>query len=180
MDLRLALVAIVVRDYDEAIAWYTGVLGFLLVETRTWAAASAGWWSLRRDAAGAPSCWRGRPRRTRRPISATRRRPRLPVPAHGRFREGPRRVPIARRRIHERAARRDLRKVAVFADLYGNRWTWCSRAPWPTQGRFFVPPCAVRRRRAFRSREGPDLAASATARHEIFPASCGRPAGTVG
>jgi catechol 2,3-dioxygenase-like lactoylglutathione lyase family enzyme len=29
---RLALVAIVVRDYDEAIAWYTGTLGFRLVE----------------------------------------------------------------------------------------------------------------------------------------------------
>lgn len=28
----LALVALVVADYDEAIAWYTGVLGFRLVE----------------------------------------------------------------------------------------------------------------------------------------------------
>ena len=28
----LAHVALVVRDYDEAIAWYTGVLGFVLVE----------------------------------------------------------------------------------------------------------------------------------------------------
>jgi catechol 2,3-dioxygenase-like lactoylglutathione lyase family enzyme len=28
----LALVAVVVADYDEAIAWYTGVLGFRLVE----------------------------------------------------------------------------------------------------------------------------------------------------
>ena len=32
MDRRLALVALVVRDYDEAIAYYTGVLGFQLVE----------------------------------------------------------------------------------------------------------------------------------------------------
>jgi catechol 2,3-dioxygenase-like lactoylglutathione lyase family enzyme len=29
---QLALVAIVVADYDEAIAWYTGTLGFTLVE----------------------------------------------------------------------------------------------------------------------------------------------------
>ena len=28
----LAHIAIVVRDYDEAIAWYTGVLGFELIE----------------------------------------------------------------------------------------------------------------------------------------------------
>jgi catechol 2,3-dioxygenase-like lactoylglutathione lyase family enzyme len=30
--LRLALVTLVVEDYDEAIAYYTGVLGFELVE----------------------------------------------------------------------------------------------------------------------------------------------------
>lgn len=29
---RLAAVAFLVRDYDEAIAWFTGALGFLLVE----------------------------------------------------------------------------------------------------------------------------------------------------
>jgi catechol 2,3-dioxygenase-like lactoylglutathione lyase family enzyme len=28
----LAHIALVVRDYDEAIAWFTGVLGFTLVE----------------------------------------------------------------------------------------------------------------------------------------------------
>ena len=32
MKQRLAHVALVVRDYDEAIAWYTGVLGFTLLE----------------------------------------------------------------------------------------------------------------------------------------------------
>jgi catechol 2,3-dioxygenase-like lactoylglutathione lyase family enzyme len=32
MPQSLAHVALVVRDYDEAIAWYTGVLGFILVE----------------------------------------------------------------------------------------------------------------------------------------------------
>jgi len=29
---RLATVALLVRDYDEAIAWFTGVLGFVLLE----------------------------------------------------------------------------------------------------------------------------------------------------
>jgi catechol 2,3-dioxygenase-like lactoylglutathione lyase family enzyme len=29
---RIAHIALVVRDYDEAIAWYTGMLGFELVE----------------------------------------------------------------------------------------------------------------------------------------------------
>ena len=32
MSARLAMLALVVRDYDEAIAWYTGVLGFDLLE----------------------------------------------------------------------------------------------------------------------------------------------------
>jgi catechol 2,3-dioxygenase-like lactoylglutathione lyase family enzyme len=32
MPQSLAHIAIIVRDYDEAIAWYTGVLGFALVE----------------------------------------------------------------------------------------------------------------------------------------------------
>jgi catechol 2,3-dioxygenase-like lactoylglutathione lyase family enzyme len=32
MKQRIALVAIVVADYDEAIAWYTQKLGFVLVE----------------------------------------------------------------------------------------------------------------------------------------------------
>ena len=31
MTQSLAHIAIIVRDYDEAIAWYTGVLGFTLV-----------------------------------------------------------------------------------------------------------------------------------------------------
>jgi catechol 2,3-dioxygenase-like lactoylglutathione lyase family enzyme len=32
MNQSLGLIALVVRDYDEAIAFYTGVLGFTLVE----------------------------------------------------------------------------------------------------------------------------------------------------
>lgn len=32
MPQTLPLLAVVVRDYDEAIAWYTGVLGFELLE----------------------------------------------------------------------------------------------------------------------------------------------------
>jgi catechol 2,3-dioxygenase-like lactoylglutathione lyase family enzyme len=32
MNQLLAHIALVVRDYDEAIAWYTGVLGFTLVQ----------------------------------------------------------------------------------------------------------------------------------------------------
>lgn len=34
MERRIALVALLVADYDEAIAYYTGTLGFTLVEDR--------------------------------------------------------------------------------------------------------------------------------------------------
>jgi catechol 2,3-dioxygenase-like lactoylglutathione lyase family enzyme len=43
MPQSLAHIALIVRDYDEAIAWYTGVLGFTLVadtaldEVKRWA-----------------------------------------------------------------------------------------------------------------------------------------------
>ena len=32
MNRSIANVSVVVRDYDEAIAWYTGCLGFVLLE----------------------------------------------------------------------------------------------------------------------------------------------------
>jgi catechol 2,3-dioxygenase-like lactoylglutathione lyase family enzyme len=32
MSQSLAHISLIVRDYDEAIAWFTGVLGFTLVE----------------------------------------------------------------------------------------------------------------------------------------------------
>ena len=44
MNQRLAHVTLLVREYDEAIAFYTTVLGFSLAPTWIWAAASAGWW----------------------------------------------------------------------------------------------------------------------------------------
>ncbi|MBX3726196.1 MAG: VOC family protein [Xanthomonadales bacterium] len=34
MEQRVALVSVLVRDYDEALAWYCGVLGFANVEDR--------------------------------------------------------------------------------------------------------------------------------------------------
>jgi catechol 2,3-dioxygenase-like lactoylglutathione lyase family enzyme len=36
MGMRLASAALVVRDYDEAIYWFTGKLGFVLAEDTDW------------------------------------------------------------------------------------------------------------------------------------------------
>jgi catechol 2,3-dioxygenase-like lactoylglutathione lyase family enzyme len=43
MKQSLALVSVVVRDYDEAIAFYVGTLGFVLIED-TWIEAQAKRW----------------------------------------------------------------------------------------------------------------------------------------
>jgi len=42
----LAIVALVVRDYDEAIAWYTGTLGFELIEDRPMPEQNKRWVTL--------------------------------------------------------------------------------------------------------------------------------------
>ena len=47
MKRKLAHVAVVVRDYDEAIAFYTRVLGFRLVEDTDLGAENVGCWCRR-------------------------------------------------------------------------------------------------------------------------------------
>jgi catechol 2,3-dioxygenase-like lactoylglutathione lyase family enzyme len=41
--MKLAFIALLVRDYDEAIAFYCGALGFRLDEDSILATESAGW-----------------------------------------------------------------------------------------------------------------------------------------
>jgi catechol 2,3-dioxygenase-like lactoylglutathione lyase family enzyme len=52
MKLRLAHIALVVRDYDEAIAFYCGVLGFELIEDRYMPAQNKRWVLVRPRGAG--------------------------------------------------------------------------------------------------------------------------------
>ena len=59
MRHRLALTALLVRDYDEAIAWFTGKLGFELVED-TDQGGGKRWVVVRPRAATARSCWPAR------------------------------------------------------------------------------------------------------------------------
>ena len=120
---RLGIVALVVRDYDEAIAWFTQVLGFVLVEDapreagKRWVrvAASADAETsllLARAANDAQAAHVGRFAGGRVGLflqvddfDATH----ATLLARGvHFRETPR---------HEAYG-----KVAVFEDLYGNRW----------------------------------------------------------
>jgi CheY-like chemotaxis protein len=52
MTHALAMLALVVRDYDEAIAWYTGVLGFALVEDTPFPGTDKRWVVLAPDGDG--------------------------------------------------------------------------------------------------------------------------------
>ena len=116
MQQSLVRIALVVREYDEAIAFYTGVLGFDLIEdtliseenrpeqNKRWVVVAPKGCARNADSAGA--------RRWRRAVVAHRqsdRRPRIPVSAHRRFLARLSGLPIARRRVHPRTEGRALR-----------------------------------------------------------------------
>ncbi len=126
MAQRISNVALIVRDYDEAIAFYCGVLGFELQEDTYQPEQDKRWVVVRpRDIAGnsgttivlpvpqpgAGAVYRPAGRRSRLHVSGNRRfRPRLRrLPRQGvTFVREPQVMPYG--------------KVAVFADLYGNLW----------------------------------------------------------
>ncbi|MCE3004162.1 MAG: VOC family protein [Xanthomonadaceae bacterium] len=129
---RLALVALLVRDYDEAIAWYQAALGFRVVEDRAvpeqgkrWVVIAPGddaeGCALLLARAATPEQARfigdqagGRVFLFLRTDDFARDEARLRA-AGARFVREPRDEPYGR--------------VAVFEDLYGNRWDLLGPAP---------------------------------------------------
>jgi len=125
MNQRLALVASVVRDYDEAIDFYVSRLGFTLVEdTCQLEQDKRGSWSSRRAMVAARPCfWRGPPRRNTKRSSASNRAEGFSCFSR-RTTSGPIIMPCADSRyefVREPKAA-DYGTVAVFKDLYGNLW----------------------------------------------------------
>ena len=123
MRHAITRVAVVVRDYDEAIAFYTGVLGFDLIEDTPLANGKR--WVLVGPAGGAGAALllarAASPEQESRIGNQTGGRVFLFLhtddfardyhrlrDAGVRFAEGPRHEPFG--------------TVAVFLDLYGNRW----------------------------------------------------------
>ena len=106
----LSLIALVVRDYDEAIAYFTRVLDFELIEdttmspTKRWVVVapqgSKGARILLAKAAGATQ---------RIPHRRSNRRPRLSLPRHRRFRARPQEADRPRRQIRPRTEQRAVR-----------------------------------------------------------------------
>ncbi len=119
--MKLALTALLVRDYDEAIDWYCNVLGFRLVADRDMGGGKR-WVEIAADGGGALLLAMARKPEELASVGnqhggrvayflhvkdfdATYRRL---VEANARFDEEPRDEPYG--------------KVVVFRDLYGNRW----------------------------------------------------------
>jgi len=130
MTQRIGTVALVVRDYDEAIAWFTGTLGFGLIEdtpvseTKRWVvvappdggtrlllarAATHGQQARVGDQTGGRVFLFLETDDFDRDYAAMRRRGVV-------FVEEPRREPYG--------------TIAVFADLYGNRWDLIEPKGW--------------------------------------------------
>ena len=122
-DAHVAMVALVVRDYDEAIAWYRDVLGFELREDT--------------DRGGGKRWVRMAPPGNARfnlllAQAATPRQEAAIGDQHGGrvgfflhtddFARDHARLVAASARFEEQPRHEDYGSVAVFCDLYGNRW----------------------------------------------------------
>jgi catechol 2,3-dioxygenase-like lactoylglutathione lyase family enzyme len=131
---RIAHVAVVVPDYDEAIAFYVGVLGFALVEDTPLGDGKR--WVVVAPRAAQPA---GAPAPTSlllaRAVGADQEA-RIGDQTGGRvflflhtddFERDHQRLTAAGVRFVEPPRQESYGTVAVFADLYGNRWDLIER-----------------------------------------------------
>lgn len=121
MTARIGLVALIVRDYDEAIAWYTGVAGFTLVEdidqgSKRWVTVTPSGGGPRLLLAKATT-----PEQTARIGDQTGGRVGFFLQTDS-FDADHARMTAAGVRFLETPRREPYGSVAVFEDLYGNRW----------------------------------------------------------
>ena len=121
MTARIGLVTLVVRDYDEAIAWYVGVAGFTLVEDTD--QGSKRWVTVAPSIEG--------PRLLLAKATTPQQEARVGDQTGGRvgfflhtdaFDADHARMAAAGVRFLEAPRREPYGSVAVFEDLYGNRW----------------------------------------------------------
>jgi catechol 2,3-dioxygenase-like lactoylglutathione lyase family enzyme len=127
---HLGLVSLLVRDYDEAIAFYTGVLGFRLVED-TALGGGKRWVVVAPPGAhetGVLLARAGTPVQAGRVGDQTGGRVFLFLYTDDLLRdyEGMRAAGV---RFTERPRRESYGHVVVFEDLYGNRWDLTQPAP---------------------------------------------------
>lgn len=121
MPLQLIMSALLVRDYDEAIDWYTRVLGFALLEDE--ARGPGKRWVV----VEAPGGGRLLLARAATPVQASQ----IGNQCGGRvylflhtedFDAERQRLEAAGVVFEEATRNEDFGRVAIFRDLYGNRW----------------------------------------------------------
>ena len=135
MIRALRSIALVVRDYDEAIAWYVGVLGFRLVED-TPGAGGKRWIVVAPNGGGATLILAraANEAQSSRVGDQTGGRVFLFVESDD-FGADFARLRDAGVRFVEGPRREAYGEVAVFLDLYGNKWDLIGPAPTvPTPG----------------------------------------------
>ncbi|MHA6721536.1 VOC family protein [Sphingomonas sp. RS2018] len=121
---RLAQIALLVRDYDEAIAYFVGVLGFTLVEDTPTATRGKRWVVVRPPGDGGAAVLLAK-------AVGARQEAAIGDQAGGRvflflatadFATDHARMTAAGVRFTEAPRQEPYGSVAVFEDLYGNRW----------------------------------------------------------
>jgi catechol 2,3-dioxygenase-like lactoylglutathione lyase family enzyme len=128
--LKLALLALVVRDYDEAIAWYTRALGFALIED-TPLGGGKRWVVVRPPGPGGADLLLARAvgdEQASRVGNQTGGRVFLFLHSDDFWRDHDAFVARGVKFVvapHDE----DYGTVAVFEDLYGNRWDLIGRRP---------------------------------------------------
>ena len=124
MRQAIAHVALLVRDYDEAIAWFTGTLGFTLVEDTYQPAQDKRWVLVAPPGGGGATLLLAR-------AATPEQRRFVGDQAGGRvflflrtddFWRDHRRMTAAGVRFVRPPSVAPYGTVAVFEDLYGNRW----------------------------------------------------------
>jgi len=123
MSPRVAMVALVVRDYDEAIAWYRDAIGFELLEDEDRGDGKR-WVRIGQSGDAGFSLLLAR--------AATPRQEHAIGEQHGGrvgfflqsddFARDHARLAAAGARFEEAPREEDYGTVVVFRDLYGNRW----------------------------------------------------------
>ena len=119
--MRLALTALLVRDYDEAIDWFTNVLGFRLVTDRDMGGGKR-WVEIAADGGGALLLAKAKKPEEMAAVG-NQFGGRVGLFLHvADFDAAYRRLKDADARFDEEPREEPYGKVVVFRDLYGNRW----------------------------------------------------------
>ena len=119
--MRLALISLLVRDYDEAIAFYCGVMGFSLVEDSDLGGGKR--WVVISGTGGGSMLLARAVGEQEQAAVGNQFGGRVGLFVHvADFDAARARLELGGAQFEEHVRKEAYGKVAVFRDLYGNRW----------------------------------------------------------